>query len=378
MNAIREMGIFIRANNISKPCLQFLTNILEILGVINFHRFKTKRRDLLQEVYCYFVTLVTLFHVVTHFINTTTRAVNYLPEFFQRILEDFVIITVQFQFYLVRRKHAQLRELESFMENTFSRRNPAIVRRCNQTLRIFFCIFIIISALAFIGSFLEAFSALSEQDLHFRKSVYKTKYPERKLPFEIRIPYIDESEPLYYYMIILYQLYLTIVYIPSMCSLNTLLSGMIIHLKGQYQMIYYQIKKLGSTCDVWDFTYLMKNDTGTKKQKLKTEQLAKDRDHQLLREIIQSHQKLLMFQYKVSKLSSAHLNTIPFIIRILCFETFYNSTYALFFLIDGQILQPPQHPHLCPHEHHLSRHLPLSADIQPSQSVHNATVQIHL
>lgn len=163
MNAIREMGIFIRANNISKPCLQFLTNILEILGVINFHRFKTKRRDLLQEVYCYFVTLVTLFHVVTHFINTTTRAVNYLPELFQRILEDFVIITVQFQFYLVRRKHAQLQELESFMENTFSRRIPAIVRRCNQTLRIFFCIFIIISALAFIGSFLEAFSALSEQ-----------------------------------------------------------------------------------------------------------------------------------------------------------------------------------------------------------------------
>lgn len=87
---------------------------------------------------------------------------------------------------------------------------------------------------------------------------------------------------------------------------------MIIHLKGQYQMIYYQIKKLGSTCDVWDFTYLMKNDTGTKKQKLKTEQLAKDRDHQLLREIIQSHQKLLMFQYKVSKYNKIIISTLKY------------------------------------------------------------------
>ncbi|KAL1453140.1 hypothetical protein WDU94_007310 [Cyamophila willieti] len=64
--------------------------------------------------------------------------------------------------------------------------------------------------LAIIGSVLESIIPISKSELDIRRNVYRTKHPEHRLPYNLRIPFIDETESWAYEIVYVYQLYIII------------------------------------------------------------------------------------------------------------------------------------------------------------------------
>ncbi|KAL1453582.1 hypothetical protein WDU94_009913 [Cyamophila willieti] len=64
--------------------------------------------------------------------------------------------------------------------------------------------------MAQLGSVLESIIPISSSELEIRRNVYRTKHPERRHPYNTRIPFIDESESWAYETIYVFQFYLLI------------------------------------------------------------------------------------------------------------------------------------------------------------------------
>ncbi|KAL1454075.1 hypothetical protein WDU94_010362 [Cyamophila willieti] len=56
-----------------------------------------------------------------------------------------------------------------------------------------------------VGNVLESIIPISKSELDIRRNIYRTKHPERRLPYNMRVPFIDETESWAYEIIYLYQ-----------------------------------------------------------------------------------------------------------------------------------------------------------------------------
>ncbi|KAL1453770.1 hypothetical protein WDU94_010083, partial [Cyamophila willieti] len=66
---------------------------------------------------------------------------------------------------------------------------------------------------------LEAIVPISNTELDIRRTVYRTAHPERRLPFNIRIPFLDESVSWVYQLLFACQLYVLMIYYSAISPL---------------------------------------------------------------------------------------------------------------------------------------------------------------
>ncbi|KAL1461621.1 hypothetical protein WDU94_013499 [Cyamophila willieti] len=91
-------------------------------------------------------------------------------------------------------------------------------------------------SLPFVGVFLETALPIEPNELEIRRTVYRTAHPERKLPYNLQIPWIDESESLWYEIIYILDTF-CIVYVVKMlnpmvltfCCFNNILISLCVY-----------------------------------------------------------------------------------------------------------------------------------------------------
>lgn len=288
--------------------LGYICDWFEKVGAVNFHRSSFVRKNRLQSVYVFVNSAVLVVFLSAQMLSTFTRAIRYTPEFFQALVDDLVFLLVTICILEFQLKYRQLGKLNDFMEHSFTQAYPKIRNKCMSDSRAVFHIFSAIIFIATSGNFMETMLPISESDLEILRYVYRTKHPERQLPVNLRVPFLDETESWSYeilYAISFYALFLHWIWSTVISSLTPIL---LIHVKGQYAILCKYVTMIGAEhrdsqgnriyyTDIEKNEYVFKMDTKDKNQNRKYNEIY---ERLFLRQIVLFHQKLLLFRSEVS------------------------------------------------------------------------------
>lgn len=296
--------------------LSFLCTLLEKLGYIRLH--PVEEMSIARRIFMFVQTSCIAFYICVHFFSTITRSTRYLPEFFQMILEDVMMITVFLAILYFQAKSERINYFIKYIDNDFNKSDKDIIDRSNFLASLIFYMILFAVACAGLGSIFESLLPMSEMDLEIQRLVYRTKHPERRQQYNIRIPFIDETESWAYEIIYLFETYLNVMFICLYSVYVTLFPVIITHFCAQYEILCKYLVMLGeehrdSDGNVIFYSNIERNEFSIKMYKslkqnrtaLKKE-LVKQEDYEInyLRQIINFHQKLLGFQDKVCTMYS--------------------------------------------------------------------------
>uniref|UniRef100_A0A8D8U4G4 Odorant receptor n=1 Tax=Cacopsylla melanoneura TaxID=428564 RepID=A0A8D8U4G4_9HEMI len=297
--------------------LTHVFKICELCGIVNFYQFKSESRNRLQSLYVAFIDYLTAFYVACQAFNVYTRAIRYHPEFVQTFCEHVTSCFCLFVVFYLQKVPRRIYSVCKFMD-TFSQADRLVLQKCNRQAKYTLYTYVTLAFTAILGSFFESLAPITNNELAIRRNVYRTKYPERRLIFNTRIPFIDESESWAYEIIYFYQLYISILFSICIGLLIGLMPLIMIHVRGQYEILSKYISMIGQEhrdtlgCRIF-YTSIQKNEyviqpntplilRSTRNQihrlraKLKRKEIY---DAYYLRQVIRFHHKLLVFQDKV-------------------------------------------------------------------------------
>lgn len=298
---------------------EFLFSILEKCGVIDFHRYDSAVKNRLQSIFVSIHMCLLAIYATLQSCNVLIRGTRYFPELVQTVSENLTMWYLLFMLYYFNSLYQSLVSHEVYLAS-FSNMDSPILQACNRKAKIFLLGFLIVVGLAIGGSFFELLIPLSESELDIRRHVYRTKHPERRLPFNTHIPYVDESESWTYEILFAFQFYLIswlVIYIGCVVSLIPMTMMMV---RGHYEVLSGYIQLLGhehrdSLGNPIVYTNIEKNEytirlyssvvRGNRERQMRMlrEKVRRQRlyEQDYVRQILIYHQKLLIFQDKVSK-----------------------------------------------------------------------------
>ncbi|KAL1449944.1 hypothetical protein WDU94_002412 [Cyamophila willieti] len=291
---------------------------MEMTGLINMHRHKSRRRDYLQNIYIFVQMGLFLLFLLCHMLNVLTRAVRYFPEFLQTLLENMV-----FLYLIIYTAHYQLRYrgLNYFIDqidNTFSKADTKIIQKYHR-LSDFICAGLItVVCNAVVCLFVETIIPISPDEVEIRRFVYRTEHPERKLPVNIRIPFLDETKSWTYEMIYAMLTYVLTMYGVWVGLLTSMVPITVIHLQGQYEILCKYILMIGQEHRDYAgnrifYTNIESNEfvwepVKRRPRQIKMKRILREKTdcykQNFMRQILRFHQRLITFQAEVSTLYS--------------------------------------------------------------------------
>lgn len=290
---------------------------------MNFHRFDSVKRNRLQNVYVFIQTCLSVFYITFQTWNVITRATRYFPELVQTFFENFLQWVVLYVLIYFRTIYRNIIVMQDTMNDLCKLHNP-VMEKCHRTANIVLLSFICAVSFALAGSILETMIPLSESELEIRRNIYRTnKYPERRLPYNTHIPFIDESVSWSYEIIYVYQIYIILCFIVSSSFMVSIVPISMVYVRGQYEILCKYIQMIGQDhrdslgCKIF-YTNIEKNEYSIKlyspilpknkqnKMKVQREKLrAQIRYEQnYVRQIVKYHQKLLRIQHLVRQKKS--------------------------------------------------------------------------
>ncbi|KAL1453978.1 hypothetical protein WDU94_010278 [Cyamophila willieti] len=221
----------------------------ERLGLFNLRKDAnvSPRKRTLHNLYVMLQYTLMIISLAAHLFSTITRSVRHASECVQSIFDNSYIILGMYliNYYRTRYEDFALNVL-SFMETSFSKADSKIIaqvdRRCKDlvlkmvgTFSAFLC-----------GTYLKSVLPLSAKDLEIRTLVYDTKRPQRRHPYNVRYPFIDESESWAYEIVLVHQTYVCLLTVCMFSLLFSLLPSMMLNVRGQYEMLAKYIRKIGT------------------------------------------------------------------------------------------------------------------------------------
>lgn len=305
--------------------LNHICVLFQYVGAINFHRFSSVWKNKLQSVYVFLNAAVMSAFVLSHLLSTFTRAIRYRPEFIQALVEDCLNILLMFGIFYFQLTYRKLNNLTDFTEVSFSKAYPNIYNKCmseSHAVLKHFCIFVLV---ALSGSILETMLSISETELEIRRYVYRTKHPERRLPYNVRVPFLDETETCWYEILYATSVYITFVYWTWSTLVFCLIPIIVIHVRGQYDILCKYVTMIGSEhkdsegyriyyTSIEDNQYLLQKDMkdGTRKKGIGRDNMNAIYERVFLRQIVMFHKKLMSFRSEVSTRYIVNLSLVPF------------------------------------------------------------------
>jgi 7tm Odorant receptor. len=112
-------------------------------------------KNKIATIYTRFVHTMLMLYLILHFMSTVTRSLRNFSEFFQSLFEDFVFLLLYCRINLVCREENKLKEVVTLME-TFSTVDVKIIEKCNRKARIIFTLYSTSIMLALVGLILAA------------------------------------------------------------------------------------------------------------------------------------------------------------------------------------------------------------------------------
>lgn len=225
----------------------YLCTLIETFGMLNLRvqsanprRYKAQKRFLLVQ------TGFGLTWQSVQMYSTLSRASRYLPEFIQTLLENGIGWLILYAMFFLNLQSKQLSDLNKFTETVFMKGDLEVIRKCHRQSNQMCLVFFILMSLAVLAGVGETLIPLSDSELAIRRDVYRTAHPERRLPYNMRIPFVDESESYWYEVLFALEAYILISLVIVGSSLMvSVIPVMIIHLRGQYEILAKYIAKIG-------------------------------------------------------------------------------------------------------------------------------------
>lgn len=135
VTAVLEMKFVKLTKKIIPSSVKSLTAVLETFGWINISQRPA------QRVCCYVRHFLLLLYIAVHFYNSTmTRAVRYLPEFFQMLIEDATAMSVFTTVQVLYHYTANLSTLIASID-TFSQADRNLLRKCQKKSKMITLVF---------------------------------------------------------------------------------------------------------------------------------------------------------------------------------------------------------------------------------------------
>ncbi|KAI5700682.1 hypothetical protein M8J75_001969 [Diaphorina citri] len=288
--------------------LKKLCFYLEFIGYVNFNRFQKPWQNKCMTIYCNTMHILGLIAIASHLISTITRARRYMPEFFQRLFEDLGFNLYYMECLIFKWNYERLNNLMTCMENKFSTVNSNVVRECQRKEKCIFYGFLVLAACTMGATMIEACLPLSQKELDILAFVYQRKNPERKLPSNFWIPYIDDSVSWYYEILFLCQFYMGYLIVIMATVTMTTIPLIVTHLEGQYIILCQNIMDISRP---GPNDYVINKLEKNKPNKLKRlRQIVTQRklyQQRYCRLLVQFHQKLLRFQDEMYQFYSPNM-----------------------------------------------------------------------
>ncbi|KAI5741955.1 hypothetical protein M8J77_001491 [Diaphorina citri] len=221
----------------------FLPVFVERIGIVNFNQKDQQWKNNVQQVYCYFQHLLLLGFSMAHFLSTSTRSIHCLPELMQCLIEDVWSFGMHFQVCVLVWKRKEFAELMNSIEHSFSKVDRKVVHKDEQMVKTIVRTCFAIVGFTLIFTIVEAFYPLPENEIRYW---YNTKRPERKLPYNMKIPFIDETEHWNYKVCFVYQVYIMLIWLMMSSVTLTLVPIMSTYLIGQYTILSKYVEQLGA------------------------------------------------------------------------------------------------------------------------------------
>ncbi|KAL1453006.1 hypothetical protein WDU94_007183 [Cyamophila willieti] len=300
--------------------IQFLCSSLERLGFINLQRETgvSPRKRTWRDIFMFVQYSLIIISFTAHLLSTITRSIRHSAEFVQTLFEDCFSSISLFSVNYLRVHYAQLESLLIFMENSFSKADRKIIARCENQCRFLLIVILAGGGCPYFGALLESLLPLSDKELEIRRFVYRTKYPERRHPYNVHYPFIDESTSWAFQIVLVHQTYVCVLVLCIISSIISIMPFLLLNLRAQYEILAKYIVKIGvKHRDSYEneifYTNIMKDEfhisimatnNKAKKRKIKLDKTAlikkqQEYERNYLKQIIQFHHNLLIFNEKV-------------------------------------------------------------------------------
>lgn len=243
-----------------------------------------------------------------HLYSTVTRSTRYMPEFYQALFEDSFGISGVSIIAFMSLSYDRFLPLLKFMEDSFSRADILVIRRCEQQSKAVYTSTAYVLAFIALSPIVECLLPLSDKELEIRRMVYQTKHPERRHPVNYKIPYVDESESWVYEFLFVFYVSENAFFMYSISLVISILPVALLHVQGQYEILAGFIRKIGRKhTDLHGraifYTNIDSNDFQYVSKKKKYPMIVKQQYEQnYIKQIVMFHQKLLIFHEMVQNI----------------------------------------------------------------------------
>lgn len=131
---------------------------------MSLYELKKSWQNQCMRIYCFSFHVLAILALLSHFLSTTTRSIRYLPEFYERLMEDLVFLLVYIESFIFKLSLTSFQEIMSYMLAIFSCADGRIAFKCNAKAVSFFRLFIVFVTLALSGSIVETYVPISEEE----------------------------------------------------------------------------------------------------------------------------------------------------------------------------------------------------------------------
>lgn len=292
---------------------RFVLIFIEKIGLLNPYREELRWKKQLQNVYRCVQTFSLCLFACLHLQTTITKCLRYTPEFFESLFEDTYFIGGCLAVIYLVFNQASFYSIYYFKENSFSKAYTQTVQTCEHNCKLLIMIIFFLNVSSELMNIMDSLMPLPEEELEIRRMVYQTNHPTRRLPYHMVFPFKDEVGIWEFALFTVCLLYITTLYAGIISLATTVLPIAVLQLKCQYQILASCIEKIGLTHvdshgnEIFYLNIVHKETClvpikGNDGKKFDRETLLKRRrNYELfyIKQIVQHHQKLVIFQDKV-------------------------------------------------------------------------------
>ncbi|KAL1461113.1 hypothetical protein WDU94_013044 [Cyamophila willieti] len=120
-----------------------------------------------------------------------------------------------------------------------------IRQKCETQSKRILTVIVILGGLSSLMAVLEALLPMSDENIEIQINVYEAKYPKRRLPLHLRIPFIVETESWAYETIFIVETYLLFLIASMLLIAVTTIPILLFYIQGQYENLSKYIEMVG-------------------------------------------------------------------------------------------------------------------------------------
>ncbi|KAL1451756.1 hypothetical protein WDU94_006104 [Cyamophila willieti] len=203
------------------------------------------RLNKLHQIYSWSVHFMLVETSGLLIVSLLFRSIHDTKDFMEKLIEVLFAMTFTAEILLIKIHIQKVLDLINYMEDHFLPVPPEIKKDCWKEEMI--TVVVVASSLmsVLIARIHETFLPWPQHDLDLIRELYGKKNPERLLPSNLWVPWIDTSEPIIYNIFYAYTTLMLILYLIAMAYCVLQITLFLTPLEGQFKVLAKCLAQLG-------------------------------------------------------------------------------------------------------------------------------------